>query len=234
MANLAFLLLALACGDGTGDSGSTTDGGSTDGGSSDGGTTDGGTSDGGGGDGGSIDGGAADGGSIDGGAADGGAADGGSADGGSGDGGFPVAPLVINEFMASNATTIADPAGGFADWLELYNPTTADVSLEGWTITDDRAIPDKFALDASLHVPAGGFLILWADGDVKEGPDHLSFRLHAAGEELGLYGPDGSEQDGFAYGKQATDISAARVPDGSETWVLTDAPTPGASNGTGR
>ena len=30
-------------------------------------------------------------------------------------------PLVINEFMASNTSTPADPCGDFPDWIEIYN-----------------------------------------------------------------------------------------------------------------
>ncbi len=141
--------------------------------------------------------------------------------------------LRINEFMASNATTIADGAGGFADWIELYNPTDQPVSLDGWTITDDLDQPDKVDLDPSLRVPAGGFLLLWADGDVDEGPDHLPFRLDAAGEAIGIFDAYGTRSDGLEYDAQTTDISAARVPDGSDNWTLTDQPTPGSSNGTG-
>ncbi|MCK6506598.1 lamin tail domain-containing protein, partial [Myxococcota bacterium] len=192
----------------------------------DGGTGDGGT-----------DGGTGDGGTGDGGTGDGGTGDGGTTgDGGGGDGGSDVAPgdLFINELMASNATTIADEGGAFPDWVELYNPTGADISLAGFTITDDLLEPDKHALDGSLVVPAGGFLLLWADDDVADGPQHLGFKLSAKGESLALYAPDGTEIDGVSFGPQSTDVSAARMPDGGAGWTLADPATPGASNEGGR
>jgi hypothetical protein len=171
----------------------------------------------------------------DGGASDGGGADGGGADGGGADGGgaeeWPA--LVINEFMASNTATIADESGAFPDWIELYNPTGRVVSLEGWTISDDLAEPGKHAFDASLAVPAGGYLLLWADNDVLDGYEHLGFALAASGEAIGLYAPDGTEQDSVVFGQQLSDHSAARVPDGSSTWLITETPTPGWSNGEG-
>ena len=34
---------------------------------------------------------------------------------------FIVPTLFINEFMADNGTTIADPQGGYDDWIEIYN-----------------------------------------------------------------------------------------------------------------
>ena len=33
--------------------------------------------------------------------------------------------VVINEFLASNTSILADEDGDFEDWLELYNPTSA-------------------------------------------------------------------------------------------------------------
>lgn len=142
--------------------------------------------------------------------------------------------LVLNEFMASNSSTIADASGAWPDWIELYNPTDAAVSLGGWSLTDDLLIPDKHVLDASLSVPAGGFLLLWADNDLDEGAAHIDFKLSADGEQLGLFAPDGTALDSLEFGPQLTDLSTARQPDGAATWIVTDAPTPGESNGTAR
>ncbi len=68
--------------------------------------------------------------------------------------------LVINEFMASNSTTISDSAGGFDDWIELYNPTSADVTLSGMYLTDkpDNLTKWKFPGD-SLKIKAGRIFI---------------------------------------------------------------------------
>lgn len=71
--------------------------------------------------------------------------------------------------------------------------------------------------------------MLFADDDEEEGPAHLNFNLSAAGEELGLYDPDGDPVDRLTFDALAADISVARVPDGSDTWQVTDSPT-GASN----
>src|SRR4051812_23643843 len=44
---------------------------------------------------------------------------------------------VISEFMASNATTLADENGDFSDWIEIYNPDATPANLAGWYLTDD-------------------------------------------------------------------------------------------------
>ena len=76
----------------------------------------------------------------------------------------------------------------------------------------------------------GGWLLLLADGDTDEGETHLGFKLSADGEEIGLYSPDGGVVDELEYGTQETDHAAARQLDGGSEWMITDAPTPGASN----
>ena len=149
-------------------------------------------------------------------------------DGGSSSGGY----LCINEFMASNSSTLEDDSGAFSDWIELFNDSDEVVDMTGWTITDDLEEPDKGILPERTLQP-GAFLVLFADGDSGNGPLHLGFSLSADGEALGIFDPDGNPIDRLEYAAQATDISAARVPDGSLEWVLTDEPTPGESNGSG-
>ncbi len=142
--------------------------------------------------------------------------------------------LVINEFMASNQSGVTDETGQRADWIELYNPTDDAVSLAGWSMSDELEEPTAWPLDDTLSIPAGGYLLLWADGEPEEGPSHLGFQLAVAGEQLTLCAPDGTLLNALEFGVQAADLSAARVPDGSLTWVITDASTPGESNGEGR
>ena len=196
----------------TDDSAATTTGPGDDGGEDGGGTS----GDDGGGDGGGDDG-------DNGGDSGGGGDDGttGSADG----------DLHINEFMASNASGIQDAGGAYPDWIELYNAGEERVDLGGWTITDDLDEPGKHALASTLSIEAGGFLLLFADDDEEEGDSHLSFKLAATGEAIGLYRPDGQAIDEITFEEMGTDISMARVPDGSSTWEVTDNATPGASNG---
>ena len=139
--------------------------------------------------------------------------------------------LVINEFMASNQSTITDETGSYGDWIELYNPTDEAVELGGWLISDDLEQPDEWVLDDALSIEAGGFLLLWADDDPEEGPSHLGFNLSRKGGALGLYAPTERAIDRLEYAEQASDLSAARTPDGSLDWAISDTPTPGESNG---
>jgi hypothetical protein len=141
--------------------------------------------------------------------------------------------LSINELMASNVLTIKDDQGAPSPWIEIYNPTTEDVPLHGYGVTDDFAAPKKSLLPDGVVVPAGGYLILWADGNPSAGAAHLAVLLSATGGSLGLARPDGSFIERLNYGAQVTDLSAAREPDGSTSWVTEWNVSPGAANPNG-
>jgi hypothetical protein len=144
-----------------------------------------------------------------------------------------LADVVINEFQAANETGTTDATGAREDWLELHNHGNRTVSLAGWTASDDLDEPDKHELAAELSIPAGGFLLLFASGAPERGADHLDFKLDRDGEAIGIYGPEGQPVDQLEYGTQLPDQSAARMPDASADWQLTDSPTPGESNSHG-
>ncbi|MEM6326231.1 MAG: CotH kinase family protein [Bacteroidota bacterium] len=143
--------------------------------------------------------------------------------------------LHVNELMASNDATLADPFGEFDDWIEIHNASAASVSLAGLFLTDDLSRPDRFALPDTTVAP-GGFVIVWADDDEDQGPMHAPFRLSADGEDAALFEPDGSGGftlvSGITFGPQETDVSYGRVTDGGITWTRFGDPTPGASNNT--
>ena len=65
-------------------------------------------------------------------------------------------------------------------------------------------------------------------------PTHLSILLSPKGGSLALARPDGTFIDRLTYGAQATDMSAAREPDGSDNWVTAEwTVSPMAANPTG-
>lgn len=96
--------------------------------------------------------------------------------------------LVISEFMARNTNTIADEDGDFSDWIELYNRGDADVTLDGWYLTDDAAELDKWAFPAQSVSP-GSTLLVRASGKNRAivGHElHTNFQLQSDGEFLAL------------------------------------------------
>tara|TARA_R110000868_G_scaffold235273_5_gene489058 strand:+ start:452 stop:2779 length:2328 start_codon:yes stop_codon:yes gene_type:complete len=140
--------------------------------------------------------------------------------------------LVINELMASNSSTIQDEGGAFSDWLEIYNPSDSLISLNGYFLSDNLTIKNKWAFPDTTIQPKG-FLVVWVDDDEKEGPLHTSFNLSKEGEDIGLFFQSGDTYltvDAFPFGEQTTDYSYGRISDGHSKFVFFESPTPGASN----
>ncbi|MDP6850378.1 MAG: CotH kinase family protein [Planctomycetota bacterium] len=139
--------------------------------------------------------------------------------------------LTINEFMAKNDTTIADPSGEYDDWIELLNSDSVDADLGGLFITDDATNLTKFPFVAGTLVPSGGTLLLWADEDGSQGDTHLNFKLGGGGEEIYLVDSDGiTILDSVVFPSQEDDISCGRFHDGGSPWVSFSTPTPDATN----
>jgi hypothetical protein len=144
--------------------------------------------------------------------------------------------LRLNEWMASNQSTIADPADGdFEDWFEILNAGDRSVDLTGFTLSDDPADPQRFLIPAGFVLPPGGLLLVWADGEPGQtGPGtglHTSFRLDRSGSALLLSDPWLRVVDAVRFGPQTPDVSEGRWPDGSrENLAALVRPTPGTSN----
>lgn len=123
--------------------------------------------------------------------------------------------LVINEFMPANDTTRADQDGEFDDWIELYNNTSAAISLDGYYLSDDAEEPTKWAFPTGTSVAANGYLIIWADQDAEQDGLHANFRLSAGGEAVVLTNADLAILDSISYSEAATDVSIGRFPNGT-------------------
>ncbi len=146
-------------------------------------------------------------------------------------------PVRINEWMAGNSRSYADPVDRqFEDWFELYNSSNQPVDLSGYYLTDTLTNATKFRIPPGYVVPANGYLIVWADEETNQNTAtnaqlHVNFKLSAGGEELGLFGADGAKIDGFAFGPQTDDISEGRFPDGGAApFFKMPQFTPGAPN----
>lgn len=148
---------------------------------------------------------------------------------------FASAPqVVINEVLASNATSNADEDGDYEDWVELYNPGDDPISLLGWGLSDDYDNPFRWIFP-DVSIGPGGFVLIWASGKDRNDPDaplHSNFSIASAGEEVLLTRPDEVRIDELPPTWIPTDVSYGRKPDGGEQWYYFDEPTPGQPNST--
>jgi hypothetical protein len=118
---------------------------------------------------------------------------------------------VISEFLAANQTGLRDSDGDWSDWIEIYNPGQAEVSLADWHLSDD---PDdlmrwKFP---PVTIPGQGFLLVFASGKDRSAANaelHTNFKLTQDGEFLALTMPDGTVASAFTptFPAQIQDLS---------------------------
>ena len=45
--------------------------------------------------------------------------------------------IQLNEIVSSNQSSYYDEDGDTPDWIELCNPTSSNISLNGWGLSDD-------------------------------------------------------------------------------------------------
>jgi len=154
--------------------------------------------------------------------------------------------ILINEVMAKNAS-FADPDGEFDDWVELYNPNDYAVNIGGMYMTDNHY---SNGITAWTQIPTGspdvttipphGYLLVWFDEDLDQGPLHVNDKLGGAADAVYLISSDGATIiDTYSWtesnGLDVDDVSIGRYPDGSQNWQLfgagqTNPSTPGTAN----
>ena len=139
---------------------------------------------------------------------------------------------IISEILAVNDSTLADGDGVFSDWIEIHNPTSSPLSLDGWHLTDDRNDLERWSLP-NINLDGGDYLVVFASGqDVDDYVDskgnyHTNFRLAGAGGDLLLVEPDGVTYDStfLDYPEQSSDISYGISIEGvSETLIESAGP----------
>lgn len=139
----------------------------------------------------------------------------------------------INEVCANNFSVCPCEDGAYHDYIELYNPAGNDISLKGYTLSDNTEDLKKFVFGEQT-IKAGGYLLIYASGENADeqsgGEVHVPFKLSNRGECLFLNDPDGVLADfveipsGMKY-----NVGYGRKTNGSGEWAMLE-PTPACSN----
>ena len=147
--------------------------------------------------------------------------------------------------MARNSNGLADSEGSHPDWIEIYNPGPASVSLEGYSITNDALEPHKWTFPA-VDVPKNGFLLVFASekdrrDDVTE--LHTNFTIDSNAVFVALSNPEGDVVSQFdltgleqfedvSYGVAQSGDAATSILLGSSAPARVQVPTAEISNWT--
>ena len=105
----------------------------------------------------------------------------------------------INEFLASNGTTLLDGNQESSDWIELVNESAHKSDVGGMYLTDDADELTQWAFPAGTTIDPQGYLLVFASSKPDlaypyvdpQGHLHTNFSLSAKGEYLALVAGDG-------------------------------------------
>lgn len=149
-------------------------------------------------------------------------------------------PIVINEIMASNHSSIMSQDGELYDWLELKNTSSETVTLSNVTLVlekstgvqagDGEEIKEKTWDIPTLEMKAGECVVIFASKKDKNDPKgelHASFKLPSTGGKLKLM--NGSViMCEISFPELEDDQCYRRLDDGS--YELSYEATPGEDN----
>lgn len=130
------------------------------------------------------------------------------------------------------------------EWVEVFNPGTEPINLQGWRIGDAL----NTDVLGALVVESGGFAVIAAaETQLPQGVPVLRVTdgrigngLNNGGDAVVLIAPSGELADAISYGENTEfEAGTATVPGSGETigrdmefggWELTLEPSPGAAN----
>ncbi|MDR2962915.1 MAG: Ig-like domain-containing protein [Bacteroidales bacterium] len=148
-----------------------------------------------------------------------------------------VSGIYITEILAKNSSINKEETGNYADWFELYNSNTEAVDLGGLYVTNDFKDYTMYQIprgeSAKTTIPAGGYMILWADKQTAINPNHVDFKLNAEKGQIALVQMRGSQYyviDSISYRNSGEDVSYGRYPNNTSAFRYLATPTPAVKN----
>lgn len=139
-------------------------------------------------------------------------------------------PIRLNEVLPSNSNDCPDEVGERNDWVELYNTSDKEVDIGGYSLTDDTASPRKGVIPSGITLAAKSAILFWADNTPDQGKTHLALKFKSKAEQVVLYDSQQRQVDIYRWTDAYSDISFARVPDGTGEWFRCQIPTCGSGN----
>ena len=150
----------------------------------------------------------------------------------------PFPSLWLNELQADNLNGITNRAGQHTGWLELYNPGTNAISLNGLYLANNYTNLLQWAFPANASINAGQFKVIFADALTNLSTTnelHTSFTLSSGTGSLALtrLATNGQQQvlDYVDYQNITPNDSYGSFPDG-QSFIRQEffQATPGAPN----
>lgn len=126
--------------------------------------------------------------------------------------------LLINEIMSLNDGHIYDADGEADSWIEIFNATHEEKTLNGLFMTENPLSVVEWAFPDTV-LPANGYLIVWMDQDLTQAGLHADLALSSEEGRLFLIDDNGQTIDSVFYGLQISGKSYGRYPNASGPFV---------------
>ena len=134
--------------------------------------------------------------------------------------------ILLNEVCSNNFSVGKSEKENYCDYVELYNPTEQDISLDDYFLSDNKEELCKYSLQG-MSISPKGYLVVWLNEVTEE---EAGFGISNQGESLYLVKGMKEEIVDYVYvPKLAYDTCYARVEDGSAQWSVMQA-TIGSTN----
>ena len=117
------------------------------------------------------------------------------------DKGVAAIKILISEFMADPDVSSDD----LGEWIELYNPSSQIININGWTLKDTQTDVHKLKNSGPLFVPAKGYLVLGRttnttdNGGTPVAYAYDNFFLSNSTDEIILLNEKSQVVDSFTY-----------------------------------
>jgi hypothetical protein len=138
-----------------------------------------------------------------------------------------VAPILVNELLSHTDLPQTDA-------VELFNPTTNDVNIGGWFLTDDYTNAFKFRIPNGTILPAGCYVVFTETNFNLGG---TGFAFSSKGDEVYLLSGDANTNltgyiHGFNFGAAANGVTFGRyvTSQGRELFVAQGRNSLGTNN----
>lgn len=141
--------------------------------------------------------------------------------------------LRISEVMTANKSYLRGSYGTCCDWVELYNASEQEISLQGWYLTDDASELRKGELPAYTLAPGEYYTVFLSTKteNLLRGYPVMPFGLSSTGDRLYLIQGD-RIADAVMIPALTSDAAYGR-PAGEAVFSMLQTPTPGAKNSAG-
>lgn len=134
----------------------------------------------------------------------------------------------INEVLTENSWNETDRYAQHEPWIELYNPNSYPISLDGYFLSNTLNGALQFSLQGQT-INANDYLVLFASDATERGKEHTNFKLES-GEVLYLIAPDSSVLQTLTIPELNSDQSYGSSPNGTLNYIIFDFPTPHVNN----